>query len=65
MTQHNRGQRIEKLLKKAWMDGAKSGTEIAFELVLRSIEGLMKSLGVRRTTKMKRFGGKPPPVSVD
>lgn len=35
--------------KKAWMDGAKAGTEIAFDLVEKTLENLRKNCDIKKS----------------
>jgi len=34
--------------KEAWMAGAKSGTEVAFDLIIKSLENMRKKCGIKR-----------------
>lgn len=34
--------------KEAWMAGARAGTEVAFDLIMRSLENMGRTLGIKK-----------------
>lgn len=34
--------------KEAWMAGARAGTEVAYDLIMRSLENMARTLGIKR-----------------
>lgn len=41
--------------KRIWMDGARAGMQIAFDLVFTTLESLMKNMDIKRRVKSGRI----------
>lgn len=46
--------------KEAWMAGAKAGTEVAFEIIMKSVADIGRAMGITpgkcRTRKLRQHG---------
>ena len=47
--------------KDAWMAGAAAGTEVAFDLIMRSLENMGRTLGIKRKKRPSAKGDSQSP----
>lgn len=50
-------------IKEAWMAGGRAGTEVAYELIMRSLENIGRTLGIKRTKRPNGAHQPQPPIT--